>query len=197
MELNRAELGTLTRETLRDPQGTARRLMAMDLPVEARWMALAIVVLGSVLLTQVVVFLLPEAGGFWDGVMRAPLRATVVQGAMLAFLALGMARIGGLFGGRGSFADALLLVAWLEFVLILVQVVQLVAMLVLPFVSVLIGIAGAVLFFWLLTNFTAALHGFRSLLKVFAGILGSFFVAAFVLVFLMGLLGIAVPAPGG
>ena len=58
---------------------------------------------------------------------------------------------------------------WLQFIMALLQAVQLVAVLILPLLAALLGLVGLGLFFWLLTGFVAELHGFRSPMQVFAG----------------------------
>jgi hypothetical protein len=45
-----------------------------------------------------------------------------------------------------------------------------------------------VLFLWLMVNFIAELHGFRSLGAVFAGMILTFFAAALLLALLLGLI---------
>ena len=90
-------------------------------------------------------------------------------------------RVGQWRGGKGNFADAMVLVAWLQFILVCVEVLQLVAQLVLPFVADILGVLGIMLFFWLLSHFVAELHGFRSTLAVLGGILVVMFGMAFVL----------------
>ena len=53
--------------------------------------------------------------------------------------------------------------------MIAVQIVQIVAMLLVPPLFGLVTIAALVIFMWLLVNFTMALHGFASALKVVVG----------------------------
>jgi hypothetical protein len=93
-------------------------------------------------------------------------------------------------GGTGTFPDALILMVWLQFILLCVQLVQVLAGVMLPVLADLIGLAGLGLLLWLLTNFVAELHGFRSLIAVFAGLVaGAFaftFVAAFLLTLVLG-----------
>jgi len=84
-----------------------------------------------------------------------------------------------------------LLVSWLQFVLICLQVVQIVAMVLLPPLAFLIGVAGIILFFWLLTAFVAELHGFSSTIGVFVSILIVMVVFTTLFRFLLGVLGIA------
>ena len=63
----------------------------------------------------------------------------------------------------GGFADALLLVVWLEFLLTLAQAAQMLVMFVSPPLATIIAFAALGMFLWLLAQFTAALHGFRDL----------------------------------
>ena len=65
--------------------------------------------------------------------------------------------------------------------LLLVQAAQLVLSLILPGVAGILGLASIVLFLWLTVQFTKALHGFRSSAKVALGLIGTAFVAGFVL----------------
>ncbi|MFN3145271.1 MAG: hypothetical protein ACE368_08365 [Paracoccaceae bacterium] len=74
-------------------------------------------------------------------------------------------------GGGGSLDDTILLMAWMQWILVGLQVIQILALLVIPPLVGLIVLAGMGLFFWLLTNFVAELHGFRSLGRVFMIIL--------------------------
>ena len=65
------------------------------------------------------------------------------------------------FGGTGRFEEALTLVVWLQFIFICVQILQLLAVLVVPPVAGLITLLAVGLFFWLLVNFrghAARLH---------------------------------------
>jgi hypothetical protein len=96
-------------------------------------------------------------------------------------------------GGSGTLEGAVRLIALLQFIMLLLQAVQVVFLLVLPPIADLIGLLSVGLMLWLLTNFIAVLHGFRSLLGVFLMILATTFVLSFVLVFLLSLLGVSLP----
>jgi hypothetical protein len=118
-----------------------------------------------------------------SGVMLAsPFRAAVLQWAFLALSVVLIHRVGRAFGGTGGFADALLIVVWLQCLTLVLQVVQLVANLLSPALAGIIGLAGFGLFLWLMTNFIAELHGFRSRGLVFVMMLLSAFAAGFVIV---------------
>jgi hypothetical protein len=57
-------------------------------------------------------------------------------------------------------------------VMVALQLVQFVAFLLSPALAGMIGLAGLVLFFWLMSSFIAELHGFASRGAVFVGIIG-------------------------
>ncbi len=183
----------LTRQSLRDPQGAARRLIALDPPMEARWLALLLVSVLAVLETRLALLGMSadDYGGVF-GIVANPWLGVPAQALSLLTIAVAIAWMGRLFGGRGTFPDALLLVAWLEFLLTLAQAVQMVVMIALPPLGALValGVMGA--FLWLMAQFIAALHGFRSLLKVFLGMGVGFASIVVFLALLFAALGIVV-----
>lgn len=190
MDLNAALIRDLLRETITDPQGAARRLVAAAPPMEARWLALALVAVLSVLIGQASALVFARAGAAMVVGLNA---SAILHGVVLVVVVWAAHTVGRIFGGTGTFADAILLISWLQFVMVMLQLVQLLALVLLPPLSMLIGMAAIALFLWLLTNFVAVLHGFKSLGKVFGMILVTFMALAFVLAFLLALLGIQGP----
>jgi hypothetical protein len=108
-------------------------------------------------------------------------------GLMVAF---GAHRIGQLFGGKGSFDQALTLVIWAQFILLVLSVVQILVLLVLPPLSDIITMLALALFFWLMVNFVTELHGFTSPGLVFVGILFSLMGLAILLSILFSAMGL-------
>lgn len=196
MRFDLAALLALARESVVNPRGVARALMALDLPMQARWLALALTVVMSVILAQLALLVSGFAPTSGSAVVAAPLMAAAMQAGVMLAVSVGIAQVGRAMGGGGGFADAMLLVTWAEFVLVLLQVAQLVLSLVLPVLADLTLILGIALFFWLLTWFTVEMHGFHSAAKVFFALLGGFFLAGLVLVSLLGSIGVA-PVPIG
>jgi hypothetical protein len=180
MDLTLPALAAMVRDTLRDPRGMARALMARKLPLQAAWLGAAVIAALSAILAHLT-FGLAAARQGEAPPLPAPVVTAALQYAVLVATVVGVHQIGRRFGGRGEFGDALLLIVWLQFVLVCVQAAQLVALLIVPPLADLLSIAGLVLFLWLLTAFVAELHGFTSMGRVLAGIIGSLFVAAFVL----------------
>ncbi len=189
-------LGALVRLTLKSPRDGARRIVGLDLPLNTRWLALVLVAVGSAIGTHVSIALMPaEQREAMLALIASPLRTALLQ-AMIWTVIAGLVSAGGrLRGGHGTFPDALILMAWLQFILLCLQLVQVVAGAILPPLADLIGIAGLILLLWLLTNFVAELHGFRSLVTVFVGLVAGAFALVLVSAILLSIF-IGSPQPG-
>lgn len=197
MEISVKGLAGLLAETMQAPRSAARRLLGLSLSLAERWQALALVVILSVILTQATVLLAPaDEAAVMSQMLGSPLRSGIVQAIVLVAMVFAAHFVGRLMGGVGEFSGALLVIAWLEFVMVCLQVVQMVASLAVPFLAPVIGLFGLLLFFWLLTQFLLVLHGFRSPVKVFIMILITLFGMAFVVALLLGLLGVQVVGIG-
>ena len=169
-----ADLLNLARLTLKHPRAGARQLMALNLPTPVGWTALGLTAVLSTLLVHLSFAMQPaDVQVFFALAMASPLRTALLQAGFIAVSVVAVTSIGRWRGGRGSFDQALILVVWLQFLLLGVQGVQLVAYALLPVLADLIGLATVALFFWLLTNFVAELHGFNSLGLVFVGVLAT------------------------
>ncbi len=194
MDTSLSALAALLRETLSNPRSAARRVMSIDMPDAARWQALLLVVVLSVILVQIALLLSP--GGAATGPMgAAPIQAGMLQGAALIMMVGAVHFIGRAMGGAGSFGQALIVIVWLQFVTLCFQLVQILTLIILPSLAGLVALASLVVFLWLLVGFVQELHGFRSRAMVFVMILMSFFAIAFVLSIVLAILGFSVPEP--
>lgn len=185
-------------QSVRAPRDAARWLIALDPPNEARWIGLLLVSVLALIETSLGLLLIPMEGrpaGF--AVLADPVMGVPAQVVSLLVLAGAIAGVGRLFGGIGTFADALLLVVWLEFLLVVAQAVQILLFVLVPPLGLLIAYAALAMFVWLLVHFVAALHGFTSLAKVTLGMVLSFFAIVTVLALILGVLGIAPPVEKG
>jgi hypothetical protein len=189
MDFTVTGLLNLARDSVTDPRGVARRIMSFGLPAQVGWMALLLMAVGSAVLTHLSIALSPPAAQeMFGNVMASPLRTAVLQGLVMVISVHLIHRIGRAAGGAGSLAEAVLLVAWVQFVLLLVQVVQMVGQVLLPPLADLMGIVGLTIFFWLISNFVAELHGFSSTGKTFFAILAVMILAGFVLAIVLAAL---------
>ncbi|MBD3764692.1 MAG: YIP1 family protein [Rhodobacterales bacterium] len=172
---------TAVRVTLQSPREAARALIAADLPMPVLGLGLALAAVASSLITHLGLLLAPLPDGAMQMIAPSPLRTAVLQGIVLLGLAAAVHQLGRLRGGRGIFSGALAVVVWVQAMLVVLQAVQLVAMVILPPLAEILSVLGLGLFLSLLTHFVAELHGFRSLGATFAGIVAAILVVAFVM----------------
>jgi hypothetical protein len=175
-------------DSIKTPQEGASAILNFAPNRVTIWYMLALVVILSVLLAQGTNLLFggDVAGPF----TMSPISLGIIQGVLLIVMIYATYWIGRAFGGSGSLEETMLLVTWLQFILVCVQVAQTLAMVVMPPFAGLIGVAALFIFFWLLVNFIAVLHGFSSLGLVFAGIILSFIGIGFGLALILTLIGI-------
>jgi len=168
--------------SLRDPRKFARILMMVEMPRSARWQLLGLAVVIGVALTQLNVFLAStDLRGPVDPIQQTvetlilerPIVHAMLQFSILVITVFMMFWVGRMARGIGGFGPAILMVGWIEFVLVVLRCVQAVIWLISPPLAAILGVVSIVLFFWLLSNFTAELHGFASPFWVFLGILGT------------------------
>lgn len=192
--LSLSNLLPLVGQTIKAPRETFAYLLRLDLPRAVLWQALLLVVVISVLLAEISNLVIAGAGDPATAVMLAsPLVFGIAQLALLSIMVLAIFWVGRAMGGTGGFAGGILLVTWLQFIMVCLQLLQGIAILALPPLAWLIGVGGLALFLWLLTNFIAELHGFANLGKVFAMILVTMIGFAVGLSFLLTLIGVTVP----
>lgn len=189
MELTPAFLMRMIKETLSAPRAAAAAVLGLGLSPMVGWMALMLMAIGSTLLTHISFAMMPiDAQEFWGAAMGSPIRTAILQWVILLISVHAIHRIGQWRGGNGRLEGAVILVAWLQFVLLSVQIVQLIAQVFVPPLADLLGVLGLVLFMWLLTNFVAQLHGFSSLVLTFLGIILTLITLTFLLAFIFTLL---------
>ena len=196
--MTRDDFKTLAVQTLRQPEEAARWLIALNLPMPVRWMALVLAVALSGILAFGATAIL---GGPQDDaapVMAITGQPLVLAATQLVAIVLGaglMAGVGRMFGGQGRFEDALILTVWIEVMLLMVQLAQIVLSLALPALAGMLGILAVALFLWLTVQFTKALHGFTSGPKVLLVMFGTLLVMGFILSFFMAALGLMPEMP--
>jgi hypothetical protein len=195
MDLTLPSLLSAARATVTDPRSAARKVMSMDLPLQAAGMALLLTSVLSAILAHVSFALLPvssQAG--LEGMMASPLRTAIVQ-VIAAFTGAFAAQVVGRWrGGTGTLPRTVALLAWLQFVMLILQVAQILAEIVLPPFALVLAYVSVGLFLWLLVHFVMELHGFRSVAATTFGILGTMVMMGFLLALLIAPL---VPVPPG
>jgi hypothetical protein len=186
MDLSLKTLMAMVRGALVNPRQSVRDVLALQIAPGTGWLALILMAVLSALLSHLSFALMPsDAKEFMAEAMSSPIRTALIQWvAMLVSVHL-IHRVGRWRGGVGTLAQTVVVAAWLQFILLCVQAVQVVAQIALPVLGNLLSIVGLVLFFFLLTNFVAELHRFKSLGAVFTGIVVTMLVVAFLLAIIL------------
>ncbi len=186
--MNLGHLLRMARETITNPREGAATILGLHLSVPALRVAFGLVVVLSMLLGELAVLISPPPP---EGMLNvSPVVMGLLQAAFMFVIAHAITLIGRWFGGTGRFEGALSLIIWMQFIFLCIQVVQLVAMVIIPPVAGLITILAMGLFFWLLVNFIAALHSFTSLGMIFVATILSAFGIIFGLSLILTLLGL-------
>ena len=194
MQFDFASLWAQALATVQDPRAGARRILALNLPLNTAALALVIVALLTALVAAVVSIMAARMGvADVMGAQFSPLQWVGMQTLGLFLAAAVMAYVGRWFGGYGTLPQAIALLAWAEFIILIVQIVQVMLLVILPPLSALLALVGLVLTFYLVSHFIAEMHGFSSAIKVFFGILAT----GFALIMALAVLLAAVIGPMG
>lgn len=175
MPFDRADLAQLLAESVRTPRSAARRLLAlepgMNLALGAMAASACLSALFSSLLMRVMV--LPDEAMF-SLLLSEPLFLAGTQALGLILMAAVVTGLGRLFGGRGRLAEALLLLSWADFVLLLAEMAFSLVILALPGPGGVLALVVAGFSVWLAASFIAELHGFASTFAVASALVGGF-----------------------
>lgn len=120
-------------ETVQDPKAGAQRVMAVNLSRAQRWETLLLVLVVGVILAETTMLM---NGGSGDVLFGGPaFDNPLILGALQLFFLVVMIHaiffVGRRMGGHGNLDEAILLVAWLQFILIGVQLLQTLAYIIL------------------------------------------------------------------
>ncbi len=188
------DVTALLRLTLTDPAAAARAILALGIARQHHWTLFLLAITLSGLLWQLNLVLLPPeqlaevAAEAHDGagapVLPSGFTFAAIAGASILLLAAAIRWIGRLAGGSGGMQDVLLLSIWFQFLQLALAVVDLVLVLIAPVLGTVFSLVALGVAMWVLTNFVAVVHGFRSLGRVFLGMV----LATFALAFLLSLL---------
>lgn len=179
--------GLLLREAVTAPRDSLRRILALRLGMGDLWQVAALAAILSVLILYGGLAVTGPQSAEVLAMMPQPFLVATLQLGLTALMTLAVARVGAWAGGRGGLGAALAAMVWLQLLMVAVQLAQAVLSLLLPALGGFVGLAGVGLFFWLMTNFVAEVHGFRNLGQVFGGVVMTMIGAALGLGLLLSL----------
>lgn len=196
-------LPELALDTLRDPKGTAERIMGWNLDRGTLYTALFAVAAVNALLASTPVVLSP---GSMDEAVRAALPILGMLERPLMFFALVAGTLvimiqalfwaGRAMGGQGQLGEMMVLIVWLQALRAVAQAAILVAGLVAPFLAGLLALGLQLVAFWLFLHFLSAAMRFDSLLRAF-GLLIAVATGLFIgLMLILTLLGVSAGGVG-
>ncbi|PZQ99525.1 MAG: YIP1 family protein [Cereibacter sphaeroides] len=195
MELSLSRLFSEAIYSLQHPREGIRRMMDMEMPSQARWLALGLMAISAAILTHISLALIPVSDrDILVEMMLSPIRTAILQVVALVAAVYMIFWVGRSRGGRGSLDDTVVAMAWLQFIMLCIQIMQLLVQVLLPPLAAPLNLLGFAIFLWLLTNFVAEVHGFRSLFLVFGALMLGLIVLAIVLaIFLAMFSGMPMP----
>ncbi len=167
-------LRQLVLEALTQPKIAARRLMGISLPSDILFqMALLTAILFTLIwapnLTVLNTFSV-ETGGA-EIPRLAPILAAALKLAEIYFGAFCIQKFGEMFGGKGTFQQALKVAIFLTFVSTLWLILVWLSAVLMPVAMILVVLAFVYWTFWALASFVAVLHGFESVANTLVGVI--------------------------
>lgn len=174
--------------SIKDPATAARTLMELHLPSQALWMALALVAVLNTALFTLSNLLMPGPSPL-PAVFSSPLLyiAIVTVGLILTIYALYW--IGRLFKGKGSLADVMVLIVWMQVLRVLAQAAALVLVMTVPVLAVVLVFAAALVGVYMLVHFVDQAHRFGSVGRSAMVLIASLLAIAFGLSLIITLFG--------
>ncbi|MDG1739626.1 MAG: Yip1 family protein [Paracoccaceae bacterium] len=164
MALYRDDMANLIKRTLLDPRGAARQIIDLRLPQPVLWNALLLVIIMSVLLTYGTVILAGQEALIIQ-MAGSPLVFALFMAGQMVLLIFALLWTGKIIGGKGTLEAFAALIAWLQTLWLLAQIIQTVIMVFAPAASAMIGIVSVVYGLWVLIQFIAEAHEFPNWIK--------------------------------
>lgn len=160
-------------DTLRDPQGTATRLMAWPIGRTDLYIALfAVSAMTALLVGSVSAFGPPPEAELIEAVpvialFQRPIALFLLTAGGLVVMVHALFWAGRAMGGEGELSDLLVLMTWLQALRVAAQVVILALSVLVPAIAGLLALVVMVVAFWLLLHFISAALSLDSLLRAF------------------------------
>jgi hypothetical protein len=150
----------LAKTSLTDPRQAARQLMALDLSRDTLWSAALLVSILSALVTHASLL----GGGPIPAVLAfatSPFMLTVFMAANLVIVIFSLFWTGRALGGQGTLPGFIALMTWLQVMMVLFELAQMLVGLLLGPVSALLGLVAMGWWVWATVIFTTEGHRFE------------------------------------
>ncbi len=158
-----SDLKSLMILTVRQPAQAARIIVAQKLDQNTGWMVLGLAVLLNTLAYFLSITLFPVPEGIGGEILTSPFAMAFLLGVTILIFVIAFFWVGKSIGGQGRFEDVLLMMGWLQYLRLAVQLIALVLMLVAPGVAQMFVMAAGLYGVWVVINFINVVHQFDSL----------------------------------
>lgn len=151
-----ADFSPLVATTLRDPRAAARQIMAMRLPRDVFWTALALVAaINSFVLTGMVSMAPVESQAQFPSYFASPLAVFVLMAGMMVIYIHVVFWSGRALSGKGQLDDVIAVLVWLQLLRTAAQIAIIAVATVLPQVAGLLSLVALGWGLWILFSFIA------------------------------------------
>ena len=193
MMIGNRNIATLILQTLQNPAAVAQYLMRLGYPRPILWLLVVLVSVLSVLMLAAFQVVVPVSSSA-ESLVITPLAYAAIIGASLIVLVFALNFVGQMLGGNGTFENALILMIWMQFMAIPIQMAQAIVLLILPAMVGFVTLGGFVFLIYCMVHFATQLHGFDSLARGFATLALSLVGMVFGLAIILTLIGVTVQA---
>lgn len=188
-----SDLTQFALETLRDPRGSAAKLIAQDVPMPTLWAALALAAVLNAMLVGLNMVLFPTAVFPLPPIFMNPVVYALAMAAGSALSIFVLFWVGERMGGEGQLQDVAVVLIWLQYLRLAAQVILLVLTILMPVLALIATLAITLFSLWLVLCFLDVAHRFNSMGKSALVLVFSFMGVIFGLSMLLMLLGVSTP----
>lgn len=182
-------LRALVATTVTNPAEAARQLLSLNLARETLWLALALAIVLNATLHVLSNILVPVNDPDLQILTNSLVAYVALAGGGLLLSIAAFFYVGRKMGGAGSFEDVMILMVWMQYLRVLVQVLSLIFMLAIPGLFGILALAAALLWLYIIVHFIDQAHRFGSPLKAFGVLILSALAIAVVVTVLLSLVG--------
>jgi hypothetical protein len=182
----------LFRETILDPAGAGRRIVALDIAPNTGWMLLGLATVLNTLLFFAMDALFPAPQAMPFAFLSVPWRVALTMFVAVAISVVALFWSGRILDGKARFGDILAMVSWLQMMRVVVQIVTIVLTLFAPLLAALLAFGAGIYGIWILIQFINVAQGYESIGKAVMNLVMTMLALVMTLSLMLSVLGVAV-----
>ncbi|MEP3632858.1 MAG: Yip1 family protein [Shimia thalassica] len=149
-------------QTLRNPTQAGELLCAMNLTREQGWAALFLACILNTLAYFASITLFPVPPEAMLPMMSTPVMVLVTLSSAMTVSVFALFWTGRMLDGKARFGDILTMIAWLQFLRVLLQLATIILMFIVPGIAYILVMAASLYGLWVLIHFLKVAHRFSS-----------------------------------